>query len=94
MSISIESLKEAIKIKEQIADLEAKLAKILNGEAPTPARRGRKPAQAETPGAEAPAAKQPTRVKKARKAKRQMSEEGRNRISEAAKARWASKRNA
>jgi hypothetical protein len=92
MSISLEALKEAIKIKEQITDLEAKLAKILNGDqAPTLATRGRKKTQADTDGSEAPASK---RARKATKAKRQMSEEGRKRISEAAKARWASKRNA
>lgn len=94
MSISIEALKQAIKIKEQIADLEAQLAKILNGgqtQPPTPAKRGRKKAQAATDAPEVPAAKP---LKKARKPKRQMSEEGRKRISEAAKARWASRRKA
>lgn len=88
MSISIEALKEAIQIKEQIAELESRLNKILSGEESpkTPARRGRKNTAPEKvqEGAATPV--------KRRKGKRTMSPEGRARISAAAKARWAAQR--
>ena len=93
MSISLEALKKAIKIKEQIASLEAELQQILSGAEAPKAKRGRKKVSAEPVIAEETI--QPAkRGRKPKKAKRQMSEEGRKRISEAAKARWAAKRKA
>ena len=90
MSISIEALKEAIKIKEQIAELEAKLQKILGGEEAPKAKRGRKKAS-EVVIEESPAAEE---AKPAKKRKRKLSPEARERIREAQKARWAARRKA
>ena len=102
-NITSEQLREAAAIKDQIEALEAKLAGLLSGAgvssvlaaapvAATPGkRRGRKPgsknkvkASAESTPSDSAAA--PTAKKKA---KRQMSPEGRARIIAAQKARWA-----
>jgi len=87
MTISIEALKEAIKIKEQIAELEARLQKILGGEEAPKVKRGRKKASEavleESTEAEA---------KPAKKRKRKLSPEARERIAAAQKARWAARK--
>jgi hypothetical protein len=78
---SIESLRRAIQVAEQIEKLQAELAAMFGGEAPKAAvgkagrRRGR-PAKADKPAKE-------------KKPKRQMSEEARARIVAAQKKRWA-----
>lgn len=72
-NLSINQLKRAVQLKEQIARLENELASVLGSNSATRGRSGSKPA--------APAAKSG--------AKRTMSAEGRARISAAAKARWA-----
>ncbi|MCB1098034.1 MAG: hypothetical protein KDN22_20855 [Verrucomicrobiae bacterium] len=102
INLTSEQLREAAAIKDQIEALEAKLAGLLSGAgvsavsaapvAATPGkRRGRKPgsknkvkASAESTPSDSAAA--PTAKKKA---KRQMSPEGRARIIAAQKARWA-----
>ncbi len=90
-NITSEQLREAAAIKDQIEALEAKLAGLLSGAATPGARRGRKPgsknkgkvSSGSNPSnpSTAPTAK--------KKAKRQMSPEGRARIIAAQKARWA-----
>ena len=78
---SLENLKRAIKVAEQIEKLQAELAAMFGGEAAqavtskTGRRRGR-PAKADKPAKE-------------KKPKRQMSEEARARIVAAQKKRWA-----
>lgn len=86
---SPEKLKQALAIAEKIQQLETELAAILEGSANSPVtgkRRGRPTKVAEETKEKAPKAK-----KSARKA-RVMSEEGRQRIIEAQKKRWAAKR--
>lgn len=83
---SVETLKQAIVIAEKIQRLEAELAAILGGSSipqVTGKRRGR---PAKVVDEKAPNAKKATRKK------RVMSEEGRQRIIEAQKKRWAAKR--
>lgn len=83
-SPSLESLKKAIAIAEQIQQPESDLAKLLTGfNLPTEAvkRRGRPP---KVTGA----GEQKSKTTK----KRVMSEEGRQRIIEAQKRRWAAKK--
>ena len=88
MTISIEALEEAIQIKKQIAELEAKLQRILAGAAEPKSKRGRK----KTPLL---VEEEPEVVAKpAKKRKRKLSPEARERISEAQKARWAANRKA
>lgn len=73
-SLSVEALERALAVKQQIAALEAELAGILSGA--SAGRPGRKPGLKlafKAPGA----------------GKKIISEEGRRRISEAQKARWA-----
>ncbi|MGC8744303.1 MAG: hypothetical protein ACP5T0_10540 [Verrucomicrobiia bacterium] len=72
MKPTLEQLKRAIEIKEQIEKLEKELDEILSGIEPAP-RRGRPPGQTE---------------KKVKTRKRQMSPEARARIAAAQKARW------
>jgi len=78
---SLENLKRAIAVAEQIEKLQAELAGLFGGDAPKAAtsktgrRRGR-PAKADKPAKE-------------KKPKRQMSEEARARIVAAQKKRWA-----
>jgi hypothetical protein len=78
---SLENLKRAIAVAEQIEKLQAELASLFGGDAPKAAtsktgrRRGR-PAKADKPAKE-------------KKPKRQMSEEARARIVAAQKKRWA-----
>lgn len=86
---SVETLKQAIVIAEKIQQLETDLAAILEGSGTTsvPAKRRGRPAKAVVDAAE----KAP-KAKKAAKKKRAMSEEGRQRIIEAQKNRWAAKR--
>jgi hypothetical protein len=78
---SLENLKRAIEVAEQIEKLQAELASLFGGKAPkaatgkTSRRRGR-PAKADKPVKE-------------KKPKRQMSEEARARIVAAQKKRWA-----
>ncbi|MGB9602513.1 MAG: hypothetical protein ACP5MG_12880 [Verrucomicrobiia bacterium] len=72
MEITLEQLKRAIEIKEQIARLEKELEEILKGVEPAP-KRGRPPGATE---------------KRGRPKKRQLSPEARARIAAAQKARW------
>lgn len=84
MSPSLEELKRAIAISEEIESLKAELAAILSGAAPVAkARRGRKPASAAAEGA-APAP--------ARRKRRVLSAEARERIAEAQRRRWAAQK--
>lgn len=80
-SPSLDQLKRAIAVKEQIASLEAELSAILGGGEPvqTGKRKYTKRASAEAAATEKPV----------KKAKRKMSAEGRARIIAAQKARWA-----
>ena len=83
-------LKQAVEIAEKIQRLETELESLLSGisGATVPAagkRRGRPPGAVKSSPPEAPAA---TKVRK----KRVMSEEGRQRIIEAQKKRWAAKK--
>lgn len=75
---SVEQLKKAVAIAEQIKTLEAQLEAILSGSVAAPATRGRKPK----------AVKAEKAVSTGKK-KRMMSPEGRARIAAAQKARWA-----
>jgi hypothetical protein len=82
MTPSLENLKRAIEVAEQIEKLQAELAAMFGGEtakaittSKTGRRRGR-PAKADKPAKE-------------KKPKRQMSEEARDRIVAAQKKRWA-----
>jgi len=105
MNISLESLKQAVEIKEQIASLEARLSKILGRDgavsisSSAPAKRGRKKMSAA--GRARIAAAQKARwakikgtspVAKPAKKKRHLSPEGRAAIVAALKKRWAAKR--
>lgn len=86
---SPEKLKQALAIAEKIQQLEADLAAILEGSGSSQVigkRRGR-PAKVVVEAEE----KAP-KAKKAAKKKRAMSEEGRQRIIEAQKKRWAAKK--
>lgn len=74
---SVDQLKRAIAIKEQIENLEAELASILGGTA-APAGKRKYAKRATSDETEKP-----------KKAKRVMSAEGRARIIAAQKARWA-----
>ena len=96
-SVSLDQLKQAIQIKEQIASLEAQLAGIFSGTVSIPAastlvprRRGRPPGKARAL-AEAPAAPSvasvPTITSRGSVAKR--SPEARARMAASQKARWA-----
>lgn len=105
MPISIETLKEALQIKEEIASLEARLNKILgSGEvpspfsAPLPTKKGRKKMSAAARAKIAAAQKarwaklkgtSDSPVVKSKMKKRKLSPEGRARIIAAQKARWA-----
>jgi hypothetical protein len=101
MSISLDTLKEAIAIKEQIAALEAKLDKILDGdeEPPSPSKpakkaRGKMSAAAKAKIGAATKArwvniKGTSFVAKPSKKKRKLSAEGRARIIAGQKKRWA-----
>ncbi|HSJ00958.1 MAG: hypothetical protein ACAI34_25905 [Verrucomicrobium sp.] len=90
---SLEQLKQAVEIAEKIARLESELGALLSGTsspaAPTP--RGRRPKAV-------PAAKykkfvdDEAAVEKPARKKRVMSPEGRRRIIEAQKKRWAAKK--
>jgi len=71
---SIDQLKRAVALSEEILKLEAELASLFGGSAPA------KAAAVKTAAAPAP---------KARKGKRGLSAEGRARIAAAQKARWA-----
>lgn len=86
---SVEILQQAIAIAEKIQRLETDLAAILGGSsiAPVVAKRRGRPAKVVIELEE----KAPKAKKSARKA-RVMSEEGRQRIIEAQKKRWAAKR--
>lgn len=102
MSISLTTLKEAVNIKEQIAALEARLAKVLGGGtvASAPAAKGKRGrGKLSAAGRAKIAAAQKLRwakakgntaapAKKARK-KRVLSPEGRAKIVAALKKRWA-----
>ena len=90
MTISIEALEEAIQIKKQIAELEAKLQRILAGTAEPKSKRGRKKTKELLVVEEEPEVV----AKPAKKRKRKLSPEARERISEAQKARWAANRKA
>lgn len=88
---SVEALKQAIVIAEKIQQLEADLAAILAGTGSaivTGKRRGRPAKLVVELEEKAP------KAKKSVKKKRVMSEEGRQRIIEAQKKRWAAKRKA
>lgn len=81
MTPSLENLKRAIEVAEQIEKLQAELAAIFGGEAAkavvsTTGRRLGRPAKADKPAKE-------------EKPKRQMSEEARAKIVAAQKKRWA-----
>ena len=96
-TISLERLKQAVQIKEQIASLEAELAAVIGGTVSTPAvtalvpkRRGRPPGKAKLLADSAAALTVPTAVaKQGRGGRRHMSPEARARIAAAQKARWA-----
>jgi hypothetical protein len=75
-------LKKAVIISEKLDALEAELAAILGGSS-KPAKAAKEP--------KAPKARGPGRPKKT---KRVMSEEGRKRIAEAQKKRWAAQKKA
>ena len=81
-SPTLEQLKRAIAISEQIEALEAELAALLGGKSAKSAKTGK---------AAAPKAGKPA---KKRKAKRVLSPEARQRIIEAQKRRWAKQRKA
>lgn len=88
---SVETLKQALAIAEKIQQLETDLATVLEGSTSTPVtgkRRGR-PAKAVVEVEE-----KATKAKKSARKPRVMSEEGRQRIIEAQKKRWAAKRKA
>jgi hypothetical protein len=78
-TLTLEQLKRAVQIRENMETLQAELNAILSGEA-QPRRRGRKPGS----GAAA-AASTPTK----KKGKRTMSPEARERIAAAQRRRWA-----
>jgi hypothetical protein len=88
---SVETLKQALAIAEKIQRLEIDLAAILgeSSDAPVVAKRRGGPAKVVVEVEE----KSPKAKKSGRKA-RVMSEEGRQRIIEAQKKRWAAKRKA
>jgi hypothetical protein len=104
-SLSLDQLKQAVQLKEQIAALESELAAILGGAAPAsapapaqgavvPRRRGRPPGKrAETghivPAQSAPSTPAVTAKKSGRGGARIMGPEARARIAAAQKARWA-----
>lgn len=73
-------LKKAVIISEKLDALEAELAAILGGSS-APAKAAKEPKAKIGPG-------------RPKKAKRQMSEEGRKRIAEAQKKRWAAQKKA
>ncbi len=87
MNLTLNQLKEAVSIKEQIAALEIKLAKILGASAPAltakPVRRKKGAVKAE---------KAVKSAKPAKKTKRVMSPEARAKISAAATKRWAAQK--
>jgi hypothetical protein len=103
MSISIQTLKEAISLKEEIAALESRLSKILGGGdmpapsfEPAPVKRGRKQMSASARARIAAAKKawwakqKGTSVAEPVKRKKGgMAAEGRERIAAAQRARWA-----
>ncbi|WP_009962616.1 hypothetical protein [Verrucomicrobium spinosum] len=86
---SVEALKQALAIAEKIQRLETDLAAILgeSSDAPVVAKRRGRPAKVVLEVEE----KAP-KAKKAARKKRVMSEEGRQRIIEAQKKRWAGKK--
>ena len=97
-NLSIEDLKRAVEIREEIDSLRAQLNKILGGEIPLPkAPKGKRGRKVSAAGRARMAAAQKARWAKVHgaavvaapvKAKRKMSAAGRAAISAAAKARW------
>jgi hypothetical protein len=91
-TISLESLKRAASIREQISALEAELEAVLTGSARAKGkkkRRGRKKRRAKRAASRAAALASAPAKKKARKKKRKLSPEAIERIREAQRRRWA-----
>jgi hypothetical protein len=93
-ALTVKQLERAVAIKRQIEALQAELEGIVgNDSASTPAKKGRKPKQnVETktePSASIGASKEGKAPAISPKKRRKMSKEGRAKIAEAAKARWA-----
>ncbi len=99
-SLSLDQLKQAVHLKEQIAALEGELAGILGGAAPAttaaamvPRRRGRPPGKRTVVGDTVTAQATPSTplvaAREGRGGRRTMSPEARARIAAAQKARWA-----
>ena len=88
-NLSLDQLKRAVQIHEQIANLEAELARLLGGAIgkATGAKRGRKPAAATAEAGEAV-------VTRKKKGKRTMSPEAREKIAAAQRRRWAKQKKA
>lgn len=86
---SVETLKRAIAISEQIESLQNELAAILGGRA-VKVKKGAKASAGATP--EATKAAKSTKAPKKKRAKRVLSPEARQRIIEAQKRRWAKQR--
>lgn len=97
MTISLDTLKEAVQIKESIAKLEARLNKILGGggDAPfpfTPAKRGRPKKNASAKlsyDGNNPWAVSLENQPESKKGRRKMSRSARAKIAAAQRARWA-----
>ena len=100
-NLSLDSLKEIISIKEQIASLESKLAAILGGNAPAKAGKKRGPKKMSAAGlakiaaaqkarwAKVKAGKTPAKAEKPAKKKRTLSPAHKAKLLAAVKARWA-----
>lgn len=110
MDLSLEKLKEAVSIREQIHALERRIASLFGGSQETPAkvggrkRRGRRAVSAETRAKLAASAKArwakrgvasaPAKAAKAGQRRSGLTAAGRRRLSESMKARWAARRRA
>jgi hypothetical protein len=98
-AVSLDQLKQAIQLREQIAALEIELTGILGGAVSTPVaptgtsvvppRRGRPPGKRAISVVPAAPSTAPVAVRKGRGGPRKMSPEARARIAAAQKARWA-----
>ena len=89
-ALSLDQLKRAVQIHEEIESLQAELAGLLSGSSPSGsgAKRGRKPGPAKVVEGDQPKA---TRKKGA---KRTMSPEAREKIAAAQRRRWAKQKKA
>lgn len=91
---TVEQLRRAIKIQEQIEALQTQLAALLRGQAGSGARRGRPPGKSLTAALESAIESEETKpARKGAKRKRVMSAEARERIAAAQRKRWAKAKN-